>query len=267
MIAVRDALGREVVLSGPARRVVSLVPSVTETLFTFVGRERIAACTEWCLHPKDGVAQLQKIGGTKNPDVAAILALGPDLVLANKEENRREDVDALAEKVPVHVSYPKSLDDTLGYLRDLGTLLGIEDVVAESVERVARRREEFRGRNGRRLRAAYFIWRRPWMVAAGDTYIDAMLTETGFDNVFADLPGRYPEVDVGALADAAPDLVLLSSEPFPFADVHVKEVARLSGIDASKIRCVSGEAFSWFGIRSATAFDEAERLTRDERTP
>jgi len=259
-----DALGRKVVVDAPARRVVSLIPSVTESLFVLGAGDRVAGCTEWCLHPKERVATVPKIGGTKNPDLAAIFALRPDLVLANKEENRRVDVEALAERVPVHISYPKSFDDTLGYMRDLGALLGIEAHVDGWVRDVEMRRAAFRASARARRRVAYFIWRKPWMVAAGDTYIDAMLREAGFDNVFAALPGRYPEIAWADVAAAAPDLVMLSSEPFPFAEEHRDEVAHLCGIPRTRVVCASGEAFSWFGVRGASVFDEAERLTRDE---
>ncbi len=264
MIERRDALGRTVALAAPARRVVSLIPSVTESLFVLGAGDRVAACTEWCLHPKERVATVPKVGGTKNPDIRAIVALGPDLVLANKEENRRVDVEALAEHVPVHVSYPKSFDDTLAYMNDLGALLGIEAHVASWMRDVETRRNAFRTLARARRRVAYFIWRKPWMVAAGDTYIDAMLREAGFDNVFTALAGRYPEVAWSDVVEAAPDLVLLSSEPFPFAEEHRDEVAHLSGLPRARVVLASGEAFSWFGVRSASVFDEADRLARDE---
>jgi ABC-type Fe3+-hydroxamate transport system substrate-binding protein len=257
-IAVRDALGLTLALRAPARRVVSLVPSVTETLFAIGCGPLLAGCTRFCVHPAAGVASLEKVGGTKDPDVARIVALAPDLVLANQEENRREDVDALRRAVPVHVSYPRSLSSLRAYLADLGTMLGAAGPAGALVGDIERARLGFRP-PAVRLRAIYLIWREPWMAAGRDTFIDAMLGECGFENAARPLEGRYPEVSLESFRGAL-DAVLLSSEPFPFAERHRAEVAERCGLPSRRVPLVSGEAFSWFGCRTREAFTEAARI-------
>jgi ABC-type Fe3+-hydroxamate transport system substrate-binding protein len=258
VISVRDAMGVEVGLEAPARRVISLVPSVTETLFKLGCGPQVLACTTFCIHPRDGVAALPKVGGTKDPDVARIVALGPDLVLANREENRREDVDALRGSVAVHVSYPRDLRGLLEYLADLGTLLGAEARAREMADAIVAARRAF-PLTRRPVRVLYLIWRKPWMAAGPDTFIDGMLAAGGFQNAVGDGGGRYPEIDPGRWRGAI-DAVLLSSEPFPFGEQHRGEVAAVTGLDRARVQLVSGEAFSWFGCRTAGAFAEAARV-------
>jgi ABC-type Fe3+-hydroxamate transport system substrate-binding protein len=259
VIRVRDALGATVALDGPARRVVSLVPSVTETLFALGCGDRVAGRTTFCVHPADQVRAVPVVGGTKDPDVARIRELAPDLVLANREENRREDVEAMGRAgLRVHVSYPRDLASLASYLDALGALLGAEDQASATVEAIERARRSHR-RPDRPARALYLIWREPWMAAGKDTFVDAMLAECGFENVAAG-EGRYPAIDLSAYRDAGLDGVLLSSEPFPFGERHRAEVAARAGLPLARVQLVSGEAFSWFGCRTAGAFDEAARV-------
>lgn len=258
MRVVRDALGAELRLAAPATRVVSLVPSVTETLFALGRGAALVGRTNFCVRPEADVARVPRVGGTKDPDVAAIRALRPDLVLANKEENRREDVEALRAAAPVHVSYPRDVDGLVAYLGELGELLGAEAAARDLIGRLRAARAEGGARAP--LRVLYLIWRRPWMAAAGDTFVDAMLKETGLVNALADLPGRYPVVDLARCRDLGVDRVLLSSEPFPFAEAHRAEVAAEAALPVEHVVLVSGEAFSWFGVRTPEAFAEARRL-------
>jgi iron complex transport system substrate-binding protein len=268
VIRVTDALGDLVELPRAARRVVSLVPSVTETLFELGRGGVLVGRTGFCLHPADELPAIPAVGGTKDPDVDAIAALKPDLILANKEENRREDVERLRGIAPTHVSYPRDLDGLVVYLRELGALLGAEAAAATieariAAARAARDRDRAEGKLPP-LRALYLIWRKPWMAASSDTYVDAMLRETGFVDVAAEVAvggaSRYPEVDLRRAKDARVDVVLLSSEPYPFDSKHVPEVADLSGLPESRVRLASGEAFSWFGARAPQAFEEARRV-------
>ncbi len=260
MIEVTDAMGRSVRLSRAARRVVSLVPSITETLFALGRGSEVVGCTSWCLHPAEGVRGVVKIGGTKDPHVQTILTMKPDLVFANKEENRKEDVEALAGSLAVHVSYPRDLESVLKDLVDIGTLVGAEPKAEALVATILAERRRFRSLVRPAPRVAYLIWRKPWMVAAGDTFIDAMIAEAGLCNALRELPGRYPEIDLQSLAKHRVDAVFLSSEPFPFEESHRIEVAAATGLPISKVVLVSGEAFSWFGTRTATVFEEAERI-------
>jgi ABC-type Fe3+-hydroxamate transport system substrate-binding protein len=234
------------------------VPSVTQTLFALGCGPRLAGCTRLCSHPPDGVARLAKVGGTKDPDVAHIVELRPDLVLANQEENRREDVEVLRRTLAVHVSYPRDLATLFSYLDDLGVMLDAAGPARALVRDVERARRAHR-RPPRPLAALYLIWRGPHMAAGRDTFIDAMLSECGFENVAAGEGGRYPEVDLASFRGRL-DVLLLSSEPFPFAERHRSEAAEAAGLPLARVQLVSGEAFSWFGCRTASAFTEAARV-------
>ena len=266
MIRVRDALGEPVALDAPARRVVSLVPSVTETLFALGCGPRVVGCTRFCIHPGVSVAPLPKVGGTKDPDVLAIVALAPDLVLANREENREEDVRALRGSLTVHVSYPRDLASLAAYLADLGALLDAAPAARAMIDGIDRARRSYE-LPPRPLRALYLIWREPWMAAGADTFVDALLRECGFDNVARDLPGRYPAIDLATFRDRGLDVVLLSSEPFPFADRHRPEVASACRLPLARVVLVPGEAFSWFGCRTAGVFAEAARVRSSWTAP
>jgi ABC-type Fe3+-hydroxamate transport system substrate-binding protein len=269
MIRVVDALGAEVALPRPARRVVSLVPSVTETLFALGRGEAVVGRTGYCIHPAAEVASVAVVGGTKDPDPVRIAALAPDLVLANKEENRREDVERLRAVAPVHVSYPRDAAGLLGYLDELGLLLDATAAarrLTAAIETERRRAAEERAA-GRLppLRVVYLIWRKPWMAAGADTFIDALLTETGFVNACAESAadralGRYPAFDLATCRARGVEAILLSSEPYPFTERHREEVAAEAGLPLASVATISGEAFSWFGVRTPEAFAEARRV-------
>lgn len=246
----RDALGRAVALPAPPRRVVSLCPSITETVAQ-LAPSRLVGRTRWCIHPASAQAEVAACGGTKNPDLDAIRALQPDLVLAEKEENRREDVEALAASLPVYVFDVLDVDGALDMLDTLGALLAREAQAAAMRARIARAWAALPRAAGTPV--LYLIWRRPWMAAGAQTYIDAVLRRLGLCNVAAALPGRYPELDAATLATLEPHRVLLSSEPYPFAAKHEAEVQAL--FPRAHIERVDGEAFSWYGARMRPAAD------------
>src|SRR5690606_28120295 len=186
--------------------------------------------------PGDGVAGVERVGGTKNPKVERIIELQPDLVLMNEEENRREDAEALrAAGVVCHTSMPRTPEETAEMVRSIGAALEREreaDRIAAAIEAgAARVREAAKGRPP--VRYAYLIWRRPWMTVSDDTFIASLLALPGGVNVFGDAPERYPEITAAALAAAAPDRVFLSSEPFPFKEAHADELAEASGLPRS----------------------------------
>jgi ABC-type Fe3+-hydroxamate transport system substrate-binding protein len=221
------------------RRVVSLVPSVTETLLAWGVRP--VAVTRFCEQP-----ELRAVGGTKDPDVAAIIALQPDVVVMNDEENRREDADALvAAGVSVHVTDVRAVSDVDGCLHDLSAAVGATRTRGErdafrriDVEPVASRTSAF-----------VPIWRRPWMTLNADTYGSSLLALLGVSNVFADAPSRYPIVDLDEVCDHRPELILLPSEPYPFKPRHLSE---LEGC-AAEIRFVDGRDLFWWGTRTPSA--------------
>jgi ABC-type Fe3+-hydroxamate transport system substrate-binding protein len=222
--------------------------------------------TKFCVHPADGVGAVERVGGTKNPRVERIVALAPDLVLLNEEENRREDADALAAAgVRCHVSFPRDAADTAAMVRSIGAVLGTpatgeraERIAADIERRSARVAASARGRPA--VRWAYLIWRNPYMAVNGSTFVDALLSQAGGENVFGDHADRYPAVSVDELAAADPALVLLSTEPFPFQPRHADELAAASGLPRERFRIVDGELLSWHGSRTPAGIDYAEQV-------
>ena len=229
----------------PPQRIVSLVPSQTELLFDLGLGERVVGVTKFCLHPTEARQCATVIGGTKNFDFEKIAALRPDLILGNKEENYQEGIEQLAGAYPVWLSDIATLPDAIAMIRQVGLLTGTAtranalatDIAASFVNLSAVQPP---------LTTAYFIWRKPYMVAAADTFIDDMLHRAGFLNVFADQQ-RYPEITPAQLAAAQPKQILLSSEPYPFREKHLEEFRDIC--PEATVRLVDGELFSWYGSR------------------
>lgn len=251
-------LGREVQLPGPPQRIVSLCPSLTETLFSFGLDEQIVGLTRYCLHPEDRVVDKQKVGGTKRLDFAAIDELAPDLIIAEKEENNREDVECLAEQYPVYVTEVTDIASALKMVEGLGAVCDRQTQATTLVTSVEEAWQKISSLN-ESVSVAYLIWRKPWMAAGSDTFIDAVLQRMGLINVFGQTP-RYPEFEVEALVAAQPDVVFLSSEPYPFKERHIAEL-QMSLPDAD-FMLVDGEAFSWYGAHMLPAARYLQRLIK-----
>ncbi|HZP30364.1 MAG TPA: helical backbone metal receptor [Acidimicrobiia bacterium] len=233
----------------PAPRVVSLVPSATETLLA-LGIEPVA-CTRFCEQPG-----IPTVGGTKTPDLAAIGTLAPDLVVMNDEENRREDFDALvAGGIAVHSISPRRVDEVAPAVERLARAVGVEarDVTRGWGERL----DAIRAGAPQRRRAVTFVWRRPWMTLSASTYGSSLLGLVGFDNVFADAPDRYATVTLDEVASRRPDVALFPSEPYAFAERHRAELE--AAVPGCGGRFVDGRDLFWWGIRTP---DAAERLAR-----
>ncbi len=226
-------------------KIVSLVPSITEALFDLgLTEHEVVGRTKFCIHPQDKVKNVSIIGGTKNINIEKIKALQPDIILANKEENIKEQVEALMDEFKVKVTNVETIEDNYYLLKNLGTLLGKEE-----------RAQLFNLKiydilNQTKLdtpvKAAYLIWKNPYMTVGSDTFIHKILTEIGFENIFKEKT-RYPEITPEHLAEA--DVIMLSSEPFPFKEKHIEEL-RIIYPD-KKIMIVDGEAFSWYGTHIA----------------
>ncbi|HBP20167.1 MAG TPA: cobalamin-binding protein [Planctomycetes bacterium] len=253
---IRDALGRELELARPPRRIVSLVPSLTALLDGLGLDEEVVGLTRFCVHPAGWKARKAVVGGTKDVRVEKVLALEPDLVLANWEENAREQVEALeAAGVAVYVTQVRDLAEDLAMVRALGELVGRE---ARGEELARETERAFAALGGLEpLRALYLIWREPFMSVGGDTFVSAMLGEAGFVNVCGERE-RYPTLTPDELAALAPEVVLLSSEPYPFKEQHLAEVAAL--VPEAKVALADGELFSWYGSRILLAPDYFRRL-------
>lgn len=249
-------------------RIVSLCPSLTELVFALERGDELVGITEWCVHPRDKVGSIEHVGGTKTPNVARILELAPDVVLMNEEENRVEDALALREAgIACHVSFPRDVAATAEMVRDIGATLERRC----EAERIARD-IEVRSERVRRAAAelgevpfAYLIWRKPWMAVNGDTFASALLSLAGGRNVFANAPTRYPQITPAELATADPAQVLLCTEPFPFEQKHIDELASATALPTSRFVIADGEYLSWHGSRTPDGIDYAERLMRGPR--
>lgn len=250
------------------QRIVSLCPSLTELVFDLGCGDDLVGITTYCVHPADGVARVEKVGGTKTPDVERIIALAPDLVLMNEEENRSEDAAALAAAGLVcQSSLPRTIPETTAMVRRTGAALG----KASEAEEIARVIEATAARvvgatRGKRpVRFAYLIWRKPWMSVNADTYASNLLVLAGGENVFSERLDRYPELTLSELQKARVDAVFLATEPFPFELKHAAELARLTGISESAMLIADGELLSWHGSRSTRGLDYAEHIVRTVR--
>lgn len=263
-----DALGREHEFASPPRRIVSLVPSWTEALFTLGAGDSVVGVTEYCVHPADQVTRLARVGGTKNPDARAIAKLEPDLVLANKEENRERDVTRLeAAGLRVFVTYARGVAEAVRELRALGRIAGRADAAEVLAGEVESRLGELAARAPvRRPRVAALVWREPWMAVGADTFASDLMACAGGENAFA-APGRgrYPRISLDELAAAAPDVILLPTEPYPFEESDRRELAALDCPAAAggRIHIVEGELLSWYGPRMPRALATLSDLFAD----
>jgi ABC-type Fe3+-hydroxamate transport system substrate-binding protein len=237
MVQLVDDVGTAVPLQGPVTRIVSLVPSLTEALASSCP-EKLVGATDWCTHPAD--LAVARVRGTKNPDLEAIAALAPDLVVANEEENRKVDLDALrGQGIPVWVTDIRTVDQALTSIETLLRTVGAVDIgwleqARHSWARTAAVVE------GRRLRAVVPIWRRPWMHVGSDTYAGDVLRRLGVDNVLGDSPERYPRLELGQLP--AVDLVVLPDEPYEFTETDGPEA-----FPGTPYALVSGRFLTWYG--------------------
>lgn len=243
-----------------SRRIVCLVPSLTEALFALGLGERVVGVTDWCLHPAEAVAPLPKLGGTKNPARERILELRPDLVIANREENTRRDVDWLRRAgLSVWVTDPRSVRDAAALLRELAALGAPEPALRAVIEPIETALSSAEARpDAPRARVFCPIWKRPWMAVGRDTYANDLLRVCGGDNVFADrTERRYPIVEEAEIVAAAPEVILLPDEPYAFGARDAAELGRLEvpAARAGRIHCLDGTLVSWYGPRMARAIE------------
>ena len=243
MITV-DQIGQEHTLVDVPTKIVSLVPSITELLCDMGLRRTIVGCTKFCVHPQGLMEESTTVGGTKNVDIDKCVQLDPDIILANKEENTKADIDALREICPVWVADIKTIDDVRRTIVALADIFDRVDVGQNVVQKLV---GSLPSRPRKLGSVVYLIWRRPYMTVGGDTYISHMLGRCGFTNVFDDSE-RYPEIQLQDISDRSPDHVFLSSEPYPFTEKHVADLHDLLG--HASIHVVDGEFFSWYGTRT-----------------
>jgi ABC-type Fe3+-hydroxamate transport system substrate-binding protein len=254
---VVDATGVALSLPAPPRRIVSLIPSITEILFALGVGEAVAGCTIYCTEPAEGVATKTRIGGEKNPRLEQIRALQPDLVIANIEENLREHVETLrAWGIPVFVTYPRTVAAGVALVRALGAVTGAADRASEIAAPLERRLAEIASRGAARARVFCPIWRHPYMTINADTYVHDMLAVCGGDNVFAHRPTRYPTVSLAEVAETRPAVILLPDEPYRFRRPHTADFVPFADVPAvrdGRIHLIDGKLLSWYGPRIAQA--------------
>lgn len=240
VITSTDQMGRQLTLPDYPQRIVSLVPSQTEFLVDIGLEERLVGITRFCIHPRGLTERIPLIGGTKRFDFETIKALQPDLIIGNKEENYPEGIAALEQRYPVWMSDIVTVNDALAMMHELGRITN-KEAEALSITGAVRLLPV-----KPLATAAYFIWRKPYMVAANGTFINEMLHCFGAKNVFDNLQ-RYPEITLHDLAAAKPDFIFLSSEPYAFAEKHFEEFREVCS--NAKVVLVDGEMFSWYGSR------------------
>lgn len=245
----QDHLQRMVTYHFPPERIISLCPSITETLYAIQNADRIVGRTRYCIHPGDKIKSAKVVGGTKQIKEEVIVQLKPDLIIAEKEENPQAMIDALTVQYPVYVVNVENYDDALKMITDLGIICGEQEMAMKIVEDIMAQFHHLQSAEG--MTAAYMIWENPYMVAGSTTYINSILEYCGFQNAFTDRAERYPVITTEDLLEAKPDVVFLSSEPYPFREKHRYYLAQQ--LPMSKVILVEGEYFSWYGVRMTKA--------------
>lgn len=248
-------MGREIEINFPPKRIISVVPSQTELLYHLGLDAEVIGITKFCVHPESWFRTKERIGGTKKLNIEKIRALKPDLIIANKEENEQQQIEELAKEFPVWISDIQTLPQALQMIQVVGLITGTEQKANELVEEIVAGFTKLH-KAATPKRVAYFIWYNPWMTVGADTFISNMIKTIGWQNVFADTT-RYPEVTLHDLKQKDPEMVLLSSEPYPFKEKHIEEIKAV--LPNADVQLVDGEMFSWYGSR----MKEAVRYMQD----
>lgn len=257
---VTDQLGNQHTFETTPKRIVSLVPSQTELLYDLGLEDAIVGITKFCVHPPHFKASKQIVGGTKTIKFEKILALKPDIVICNKEENTKEIVEEISLICPVWVTDIVTIQDNLQMISDFGMLFNKRIEAQKWMDKITFAYDDFQHfiKEKPYRKTAYFIWANPYMVAGKNTFINEMLQLNRFQNTY-ESKGRYPEIELEKMRqEGDPELIMLSSEPFPFKDEHAFEIGR--NTHHAKTIFVDGEMFSWYGSRILKAFDYFKKL-------
>jgi len=249
-----DQLGRTITINYPPKRIVSVVPSQTELLFDLGLDQEVIGITKFCIHPIEKFAERTKIGGTKKLLIEKIRDLKPDLIIGNKEENSRAEIELLCEEFPVWMSDIHNLEEAMQAITQIGTLVNREPEAAYLNHLIHAGFTDLQSlalTKKINKKVAYLIWKDPYMVAGQQTFIADILMKIGLQNVIKG--ERYPVVDLETLADSNCDLILLSSEPYPFRQKHIEQINKI--LPNTKVMLVDGEMFSWYGSRLVKAVE------------
>jgi ABC-type Fe3+-hydroxamate transport system substrate-binding protein len=260
MKTFKDQIGNILQLENTPKRIVCLVPSLTELLIDLGLEEAIVGVTKFCVHPKTLIKSKTVVGGTKSINFDKIKTLNPDIILCNKEENTKEIVSQCNKIAPVHVSDIYTIKDTIEIITSYGEVFDCKEKAFKINNQLHQLLEDFKfyTKEKKTLKVAYFIWKTPWMAVGNNTFINHLLTLNKFDNVFKNTE-RYPEIEISELIKHKNlDLILLSSEPYPFKEKHVKELKK-DNINCT-VLLVDGELFSWYGSRLLKSFSYFKSL-------
>jgi ABC-type Fe3+-hydroxamate transport system substrate-binding protein len=243
----KDQLNQTITINQPPKRIISLVPSQTELLFDLGLTDEIIGITKFCIHPKDKFKTTAKIGGTKKLNLQKIIDLKPDLIIGNKEENQKEDIEALMQLFPVWMSDIYNLEDALEMIKNVGELVNRKDEALKIAQETQANFNQLIKEisNLPKKKTLYFIWKDPYMMAGKQTFINEMLGYCNLENIITQ--SRYPSIEESDFNKFNPEVVLLSSEPFPFKEKHIKYFSHIWPNAAVKL--IDGEMFSWYGSR------------------
>lgn len=233
-----------------AQRIISVVPSQTELLYDLGLDDEVVGITKFCIHPEHWFRNKKRVGGTKNLNLALIDALQPTLILANREENQKEQIEYLQDRYPLYLSDVVSVNDALSMIQTIGQLTGTTEQASSIVQTIQTQRQEYPLVANKR-KVLYLIWYDPWMAAGQETFINSMLYEGGFSNCVG--RHRYPVLQDHEIRELDPDLIFLSSEPYPFKTKHIEHLAKIC--PDIPVLMVDGELFSWYGSRMSRSFE------------
>jgi iron complex transport system substrate-binding protein len=250
MFNITDHLGRKIAFSHPPKRIISLVPAITETMYHLGLEDIIIGRTRFCIFPKDKVQRAINIGGTKDIKLDRIHDLKPELIIAEKEENTKEIVETLEQHYPVFVFEVQNIRDVYRMINDLGSITNRKEESIQMIKDIKNKLDNLPNANGKR--AAYVIWKKPYMVVGKDTYIQSTLEKMGFINPFTSFNGRYPVITEEDFQKANLDYIFLATEPYPFKEKHLEEFQTL--VSDAKPMIIDGEMF-WYGAKMIQAAD------------
>lgn len=250
-----DQLQQRIILTHYPKRIISIVPSQTELIWDLGLKQELIGITKFCIHPKQMHQSITHVGGTKTLNIKKIKALKPDIIIGNKEENEQTQILELQQEFPVWMSDIYTLKDSLNMIQGLGTLLNKE---TQSLNISNSIKKSFKTLPQLNKRVLYFIWNKPYMVAGSNTFIGDVLQRLGLINCIEEKDSRYPILTIDEIKILNPDLILLSSEPFPFNQKHINELKK--HLPTTSISIVDGEAYSWYGSRLMQSVGEFEKL-------
>lgn len=257
-----DQVGKKVSINHPPKKIISLVPSQTELLYYLGLEEEVVGITKFCIHPNEWFRNKKRVGGTKKINFETIALLQPDLIIANKEENEKDQIEELSKNYPVWISDIITFNDSLKMIKEIGKLTNRENKSNELIRKIKIEFESLKTKAAiyPPLRTLYFIWNKPYILAGKNTFINEILACCNYNNILG-VQDRYPEITIEQIQKLNPELIFLSSEPYPFKQKHIDELQNV--LTNTKIMLVNGEMFSWYGSRLLLAPIYLSNLLKD----